>query len=156
MDGRQQGLRGSGKGRQKKLTEYASWRFEFNGQEALDACRAQRRMLQDRTSTEFPEDACACPGNRTEEQIEAGGKCRYSPPDVGIFNVGVVGLYDLSYGSSNYAGMDGIPTGKSLSDVESLARALGIPWDQSTIERFMILEAAFLKHSHEEYKKRKK
>lgn len=43
----------------------------------------------------------------------------------------------------NFRGMDGAPAGFLLSEVESLARAKGIPWDDGTINKWTVLAEAF-------------
>jgi len=47
--------------------------------------------------------------------------------------------------------MDGVTLGRHPADVEAVARAMGVPWDEVTLDKFSIIEA---KHIEDDLKRR--
>jgi hypothetical protein len=77
-----------------------------------------------------------------------GGECAYPFPELRPSNVGVWNLFHLAYSGTNHVGMDGVPIGRNPRDLESLARGLDLPWDQTTIEKVEIIQSAYLKKEY--------
>ena len=103
-------------------------------------CKAQKRTLESK-GAKFPEGYCVF-------NKEGGGECKYPLPELNPLNFAVAKLYDLTYGATIYAGMDGVETGKDMSSVRAIAEAMCIPWDQTTVEKFSLIEMIHLKESH--------
>ncbi len=46
--------------------------------------------------------------------------------------------------------------GKHPADVEAVARAMGIPWDEETLDKFALIESFHIEDSHRRYEAGKK
>ena len=58
-------------------------------------------------------------------------------------------LFNATSRCVSTAGMDGVPIGRDLRQVEAAARAYGIEWDQELLTRFQTLEGFWLEAEYE-------
>lgn len=159
MERREREVRGSARGRHKKLAAAASWKYELHGDEACRQCRIKKRQVEDSAGQKFPENFCI--KNREGSPDREGyGECKNPQPTLNPSNVAVWNLYLRTYGAANAIGMDGVQIGRHPADVEAVAHAMGIPWDETTLDKFSLIEAKHLEDCHRKYeaeqKKRKK
>lgn len=82
------------------------------------------------------------------------GGCVNPCPKVMPQNVRIWELFDETWEAGNFRGMDGDPVGRHLADVESAARALGIPWNRRTFLRFKLVLSVWLESIAAQIKER--
>lgn len=95
------------------------------------------------TQQQFPEDFCV-KSQSGNPYNDGYGECKYPTPPLLPSNVAVWNLYMRSYGAVNGIGMDGVQVGRHPIDVESVARAMGCPWDETTLDKFSMIEVKHL------------
>lgn len=142
-------------GRPKKLTEAASYKYEQHLDELCRQCKIEKRTIETKTGKRFPDDFCI--KNRVGPKTREGyGECKYPFPQLNPTNVAVWNLYTRTYGASNNIGMDGILIGRHPADVEAVAHALDIPWNETTLDKFSLIESFHIKDAHRRYEASKK
>ncbi len=72
------------------------------------------------------------------------GGCVNPCPEVSPSNHKIWELFDETWESGNFRGMDGDPVGRHYCCVESVARALGVSWDRTTFKRFRLIVMVWL------------
>lgn len=72
------------------------------------------------------------------------GGCINPCPDILPANFRIWELFEETWESGNFRGMDGDPVGRHFCCVESAARALEIPWNRKTFRRFKIILTVWL------------
>lgn len=82
------------------------------------------------------------------------GGCVKPCPKVRPENERVWELWESTWEAGNFRGMDGDPVGRHFADVESAARALGVPWNRRTFTKFKVVLSIWLTKVHEEIDRR--
>lgn len=128
--------------------EVARWTFtgEYDQHNRLvggaafcQQCRKKTHDLGIRLGKRFPEGTCYY-----NKSVDGPEGCVQPCPDISLGNRAVWSLFKASSTAINYAGMAGVPVGHDMKAVEAAARALGIPWDEATHSKFMLIEQAWL------------
>ena len=70
--------------------------------------------------------------------------CFTPPPEMGCRETIVWMMFKLSEGGTAFAGMDGVPRRRAPSEVEAVARALGVSWDERTLVLYRMVEDEWL------------
>ncbi len=147
----------AGSGRSKKLTEVARWNYGEPGQTGgaarCELCKIKLRDLSFTTGEVFEEGTCY---NAIAERREVKTVCAYPAPPLSPRAAIYWKLWQRTYGQTNVAGMDAIPLGRSLTDVESACRGLGIPYDDWTLTTFQTIEAIWLSQLAEKRERERK
>lgn len=148
---------GIGSGRTKKLTEVARWNYGEPGESGAatrcDLCKTKLKELQYRTGDTYEAGTCYF---AISEGKEIKTECAYPAPPLSQRARVIWTLWQRTYGQTNVAGMDAIPLGRSLIDVESACRALGIPYDDWTLTAFQTVEAIWLSQLAEKRERERK
>lgn len=109
-------------------------KMKWGGAAACEDCKFKRRQ---EFGDGLPEDYCI--------ENTASGKCLFPAPATLPSLAGLWHVWAESRHSIRYAGMDSAPTGRDFSEVELLCRANAEPFDSVFVERFNVLQDAWLK-----------
>jgi hypothetical protein len=120
----------------------------WGGAAFCEACRLMRRNYEAETG----EKVGPCFRNP-----DRGGPCIAPAPELEPSLAGLFEVHDATpRGAIVTAGMDGIPQGHDLRQVEVVARAVGEPFDSEFVRRWGVLEAFWLFQELQAVKARRK